>query len=66
MDDYIQKLLKKLLATEDLAEFDELSLQLKSALRGRIDALREQARALKAMSNQASDKKRPTNGGKKP
>jgi len=67
VDEYIQGLLKKLLATEDAAEFDQLSNELKSALHARIEQLRKEARGLKTGKVVEADRrKRPRNGKNKP
>ena len=66
MDDPIHKLLKKLLATDDLVEFDALSLQLRTMLHERIEHLRNDAKSLKPKLNSPERRKRPRNGAKKP
>jgi len=67
VDEYIRGLLKKLLATEDAAEFDLLSNELKSALHTRIEQLRKEARGLKTgKGNEVDRRKRPRNGTNKP
>jgi len=67
VDEYIQGLLKKLLATEDAAEFDQLSNELKSALHARIEQLRKDARGLKTGKIVEADRrKRPRNDKNKP
>jgi len=66
MDDVVHKLLKKLLATEDVAEFDALSLQLRSLLHERIEELRKEAKSLKPKSKIPDRRKAPRNGATKP
>jgi len=66
VDDQIQDLLKKLLATEDLAEFEVLSRDLKAALHDRIEKLRLEARKLNSKSSEDDRPKRPRNGKNKP
>ena len=65
MDDPIHKLLKKLIATDDLVEFDALSLQLRSMLHERIEHLRNEAKSLKPKLTPVERRKRPRNGAKK-
>lgn len=64
VDDPIHALLKKLLATDDLVEFDSLSVQLRSMLHERIEQLRREAKSLKP-TPQPERKGRPRNGSKK-
>ena len=66
MDDQIQVLLKKLLATEDLEEFEVLSRQLKTALHERIEKLREDARGLASNPGETERRKRPRSAKDKP
>lgn len=66
VDDPIHKLLKKLLATDDPAEFDGLSLQLRTVLHDRIEQLRKEARSLKPKQRPADRRKSPRNGTSKP
>lgn len=66
MDDQIQILLRKLLATEDAGEFGVLSRELKSALHERIEKLRSDARGLKSRPSDIEGRKRPRNGKNKP
>lgn len=65
VDDPIHKLLKKLLATDDLVEFDALSLQLRSMLHERIEQLRHEAKSLRPKVTPVERRKRPRNGAKK-
>lgn len=65
MEDQIQHLLKKLLATEDAEEFETLSRELKAALHERIEKLRKDARGLKSQT-EADRRKRPRDGKNKP
>ena len=65
MDDPIHKLLKKLLATNDLVEFDELSRQLSSMLHERIEQLGNEAKSLKPRVRTPERRKRPRNGATK-
>jgi len=64
VEDHIQSLLKKLLATEDAEEFETLSRELKTALHERIEKLREDARGLKDV--ESDRRKRPRNSKNKP
>jgi predicted nucleic acid-binding Zn-ribbon protein len=66
VEDQIQRLLKKLLATEDAEEFETLSRELKTALHERIEKLRDEARALKLKAGESDRRKRPRNGKNKP
>lgn len=66
VEDPIQQLLKRLLATQDTAEFEELSRELKSALHERVEKLRKEAQGLKEQSAAAERRKRPRNGKNKP
>jgi hypothetical protein len=66
VEDRIQSLLKKLLATEDSEEFETLSRELKAALHERIEKLRAEARGLKSRSAEGDRRKRPRNGKNKP
>jgi hypothetical protein len=66
VEDPIYQLLEKLIATEDLAEFDSISLQLKSLLHERIENLRRDARALKHRSASSERRRRPRNVGNEP
>ncbi len=66
MDDQVQSLLKKLLATEDPDEFEVLSRDLKTALHERIEKLRNDARGLKSQPGDIDRGKRPRNGKNKP
>jgi len=66
VDDPIQKLLKKLLATDDAAEFDALCAQLRSLLHERIEQLRKDAKSLKPNTKVSDRRKRPRNGAAKP
>ena len=66
VDDQIQRLLKKLLATEDPAEFEVLSHDLKAALHERIEKLRKDARGLNSKGVDRDRRKRPRNGKNKP
>lgn len=52
VDDSIHQLLQKLLETEDLAEFDAVSLELKRELHKRIENLRKDAQVLKRKSSE--------------
>ncbi|HXJ87507.1 MAG TPA: hypothetical protein VMS18_11870 [Candidatus Binatia bacterium] len=64
VDDPIHALLKKLLATNDLVEFDSLSAQLRSMLHERIEQLRKDAKSLKP-TPKPERKRRLGNGSKK-
>jgi len=66
VEDQIQRLLKKLLATEDAAEFETLSRELKTALHERIEKLREEARDLKLKTGESDHRKSPRSGKNKP
>jgi hypothetical protein len=67
VDDPIHLLLKKLLATEDLVEFDALSLELRTKLHDRVDRLRKEAQALtRNPSDPEGRRRRPKDGGNKP
>jgi len=67
VDDPIHLLLKKLLATEDLVEFDAISLELKTQLHERVERLRKDAQGLKPNPPAPKDPgKRHKNGGNKP
>jgi len=67
VDDPIHLLLKKLLATEDLVEFDAISLELKTKLHERIEALREQAKGLRSDPAEShARRKRTKDGGNNP
>ena len=66
VDDQIQRLLKKLLATEDTQEFDTLSRELKAALHEKIEKLRRDARELKSRTGETDRRKRLRNGRNKP
>ena len=66
VDDQIQVLLKKLLATEDLQEFEALSGQLKTALHDRIEKLRKDARGLTSKPGETERRKRPRSAKDKP
>lgn len=65
VDDPIHTLLKKLLATDDLVEFEELSRQLRSMLHERIEQLRNEAKSLKPRARTPERRKRPRNGATK-
>lgn len=65
VDDPIYLLLKGLLETDEPAEFDALSEELKSALHERVENLRHQARSLKEKYSDLECRKRPRNNGKK-
>ena len=65
MDDPIHKLLKELLATDDVVEFDALSVQLRSMLHERIEQLRNDTKSLKTKLTPVERRKRPRNGAKK-
>jgi len=64
VEDQIQSLLKKLLATEDAEEFETLSQELKTALHERIEKLRADARGLNTLESER--RKRPRSGKNKP
>jgi len=66
VDDPIQNLLKKLLTTDDVAEFDSLCVQLRSLLHERIELLRKDAKSLKPNTKITDRRKRPRNGAPKP
>ena len=66
VDDPIQKLLKTLLATDDVAEFDSLCAQLRSLLHERIEQLRKDAKSLKPNTKISDRRKHPRNGAPKP
>lgn len=66
VEDHIQSLLKKLLATEDAEEFEALSRELKTALHERIEKLREDARGLKSQTVENERRKRPRTFKNKP
>jgi hypothetical protein len=66
VEDQIQQLLKKLLATEDAEEFETLSRELKNALHQRIEKLRDEARGLKSTTVEGERRKRLRNGKNKP
>jgi hypothetical protein len=66
VEDQIQRLLKKLLATEDAEEFGSLSRELKAALHERIEKLRKEARGLNLKTGDADRRKRPRDGKNKP
>jgi hypothetical protein len=66
VDDPIQKLLKTLLATDDVAEFDSLCARLRSLLNERIEQLRKDAKSLKPNTKISDRRKRPRNGAPKP
>lgn len=66
VEDQIQRLLRKLLATEDAEEFETLSRELKTALHERIEQLRNEARGLKSKTIESERRKRPRNGKNKP
>ena len=66
MVDPIHPLLQKLLATEDPAEFEDISRQLRSMLHERIEQLRSQARELKNKEQKVERRKRRRNGSNKP
>lgn len=65
MDDPIHKLLKKLLATDDLVEFDALSRQLRSMLHDHIELLRNEAKSLKPKIRTPERRKRPRDSATK-
>ena len=66
VEDQIQRLLKKLLATEDAEEFETLSRELKAALHERIEQLRTEAQGLKLKTQESERRKRPRNDKNKP
>lgn len=66
MDDPIHNLLKKLLATEDVREFDALSTELRLLLHERIEQLRKDAKSLQAKPQRVERRKRPRDGAYKP
>ncbi len=66
MEDPIHPLLRKLLASEDPAEFEEISLQLRSMLHERIEQLRTQAQSLEAKEQRVDRRKRKRNGSNRP
>ena len=66
VDDPIHKLLKKLLATDDPAEFDGLSRQLRTVLHDRIEQLRKEAKSLKPKQRTTESRKRLRNGAETP
>ena len=59
-------MLEKLLVTEDLVEFQALSMQLRSMLHERVENLRNDAKTLKSTAKPAERRKRPRDGPKKP
>jgi hypothetical protein len=65
VDDPIQKILKKLLATNDPLEFDALSSHLRTMLHERIEKLRKEARSLKP-SHATERRNRPRSERNKP
>ena len=64
MEDYIHRLLQKLLATEDLAEFEALSTELKTALHERVESLRRHAQGLRPKAAPRERRKVPRIDGK--
>jgi hypothetical protein len=66
VEDQIQQLLKKLLATEDAQEFETLSHELKATLHERIEKLRDEARGLKSRTAESDRGKRPRNTKNRP
>ena len=66
MEDPLHPLLKKLLQTQDPAEFGQLSVELRSMLHERIEALRKDAQALKSKAIRTERRKRRRNEGNKP
>ena len=66
LEDPIHPLLRKLLATDDPVEFEEVSLQLRSMLHQRIEQLRADAQALKAKEQKLERRRRRRNDGNKP
>lgn len=66
LEDPIQPLLRKLLASEDPAEFEEISLQLRSMLHERIEQLRKQAQSLKSKAQKVERRKRKRTDGNEP
>lgn len=60
--DPIHNVLKKLLATEDLAEFDALSAQLRSMLHERIERLRKEAKSLNSNGRNVDRQRRSRDG----
>ena len=66
MEDPLHPLLKKLLQTQDPTEFEKLSVELRSLLHERIEALRKDAQSLKSKAIAAERRKRRRNGGNKP
>lgn len=65
VDDTIRNLLKKLLATDDVVEFDALSSELRSMLHERIEQLRNEAKSLKPRLRTPEQRKHPRNGATK-
>ena len=65
-EDPIHPLLRKLLASEDPAEFEEISLQLRSMLHERIEQLRKQAQSLKPKEHKVERRKRKRTDGNRP
>lgn len=61
-DDPIHNVLQKLLATEDLAEFDALSAQLRSMLHERIERLRKEAKSLNSNGRNVDRQRRSRDG----
>jgi len=54
------------LATEDHAEFEKLSHELRTMLHDRIEALRKDAQALQSKTRKTERRKRRRNGGNAP
>jgi hypothetical protein len=65
VDDPIANLLKKLLDTEDMAEFEQVSGELKAALHERIEQLRKAARSLQEREKGMERRKAPRTDRKK-
>jgi len=66
VEDQIQQLLDKLLATEDAQEFETLSHELKATLHERIEKLWAEARGLKSKTAESDRQKRPRNSKNRP
>ena len=67
LDDPLHPLLRKLLATEDPAEFEELSLQLRTMLHNRIEQLRLEAKqVLKPTAPPKPERRKRKRNGNKP
>ena len=66
LEDPLHPLLKKLLATEDPAEFERLSHDLRTMLHERIEELRRDAQALQSKVKKTERRKRKRNDGNAP